>query len=150
MKNLAKLVVMALVGVALCCPAWSATDTMAKSSSKSNKKMTMKKSSTKTKTGGKMTSSKTMSKTTPGGKMTMSKTKSKTMSKMDKGKPGAKTEVKGYTKKNGQVVKGYTRSKTGASAGDSGKTVHVKGYTKKNGTVVKGYTRKAPAKKTKM
>jgi hypothetical protein len=47
-------------------------------------------------------------------------------------------QVKGYTKKDGTVVKGYTKNVKDAD------TVQVKGYTKKDGTVVKGYTRKKP------
>jgi hypothetical protein len=49
-------------------------------------------------------------------------------------------QVKGYTKKDGTVVKGYTRTVKDKD------TVKVKGYTKKDGTVVEGYTRKKPAK----
>ena len=45
-------------------------------------------------------------------------------------------EVKGYTKKDGTVVKGYTKT-----VKDKDKT-QVKGYTKKDGTVVSGYSRK--------
>ena len=57
-----------------------------------------------------------------------------------------KQQVKGYTKKNGTVVKGYTRTKkTAAPAAD---TQQVKGYTTKDGTVVAGYTRKKAAAKS--
>ena len=55
------------------------------------------------------------------------------------------TQVKGYTKKDGTVVKGYTRTKKTKTAAD---TQQVKGYTKKDGTVVAGYTKKKPAKST--
>jgi hypothetical protein len=48
-------------------------------------------------------------------------------------------QVKGYTKKDGTVVKGYTKT-----VKDPNK-VQVKGYTKKDGTVVKGYTRTKPS-----
>jgi hypothetical protein len=51
-------------------------------------------------------------------------------------------QVKGYTKKDGTVVKGYTKNVKDPD------TVQVKGYTKKDGTVVKGYTRKKPQPKT--
>ncbi len=47
-------------------------------------------------------------------------------------------QVKGYTKKDGTTVKGYTKHVKDPD------TVQVKGYTKKDGTVVKGYTRKKP------
>jgi hypothetical protein len=47
-------------------------------------------------------------------------------------------QVKGYTKKDGTVVKPYTKTVKDAD------TVQVKGYTKKDGTVVKGYTRRKP------
>jgi len=50
-------------------------------------------------------------------------------------------QVKGYTKKDGTVVKGYKKT---VKESDS---VQVKGYTKKDGTVVKGYTRKKPTAK---
>jgi hypothetical protein len=50
-------------------------------------------------------------------------------------------QVKSYTKKDGTVVKGYTKTVKDPD------TVQVKGYTKKDGTVVKGYTRKKPAAK---
>ena len=53
-------------------------------------------------------------------------------------------QVKGYTKKDGTVVKGYTKNVKDKDAD----TVQVKGYTKKDGTVVKGYTRKKPQPKT--
>lgn len=45
-------------------------------------------------------------------------------------------QVKGYTKKDGTKVEGYTKTVKDKD------TVEVKGYTKKDGTVVKGYTRK--------
>lgn len=47
-----------------------------------------------------------------------------------------KVDVKGYTKKDGTVVAGYTKEVKDPD------TVKVKGYTKKDGTKVKGYTRK--------
>ena len=53
-------------------------------------------------------------------------------------------QVKGYTKKDGTVVKGYTRQVK--EKGDKTDTNEVKGYTKKDGTVVKGYTRKKTEK----
>jgi hypothetical protein len=53
--------------------------------------------------------------------------------------------VKGYTKKNGTVVQGYTRTAISKSA-KAADTTEVKGYTKKDGTVVKGYTRKKSSK----
>jgi len=53
-------------------------------------------------------------------------------------------QVKGYTKKDGTVVKGYTRQVKDKN--EKSDTVEVKGYTKKNGTVVKGYTRKKTEK----
>ncbi len=49
-------------------------------------------------------------------------------------------QVKSYTKKDGTVVKGYTKSVKDPD------TVKVKGYTKKDGTVVAGYERKKAAK----
>ena len=58
------------------------------------------------------------------------------------------TQVKGYTKKDGTVVAGYTKhsetvkSKTETKDSKGKDTIEVKGYTKKDGTVVKGYTRK--------
>jgi hypothetical protein len=85
-------------------------------------------------------------------------------------------QVKGYTKKDGTVVAGYTKhvkdkdgksdakgdtkteakpeetkaepAKTDAKAeGSKGSdVVHVKGYTKKDGTKVEGYDRKKPSK----
>jgi hypothetical protein len=55
------------------------------------------------------------------------------------------TQVKSYTKKDGTVVKGYTRTKKTKTADD---TQQVKGYTKKDGTVVAGYTKKKAAKST--
>jgi len=48
-------------------------------------------------------------------------------------------QVKGYTKKDGTVVKGYTKAVKDPD------TVQVKGYTKKDGTVVKDYTRRKPS-----
>lgn len=45
-------------------------------------------------------------------------------------------QVKGYTKKDGTKVEGYTKTVKDKN------TVEVKGYTKKDGTVVKGSTRK--------
>ena len=45
-------------------------------------------------------------------------------------------KVKGYTKKDGTKVEGYTKSVKDKD------TVEVKGYTKKDGTKVAGYTRK--------
>lgn len=48
-------------------------------------------------------------------------------------------KVKSYTKKDGTVVQGYTRTKTSKDEGDVTK---VKGYTKADGTKVAGYTRK--------
>lgn len=45
-------------------------------------------------------------------------------------------QVKGYTKKDGTKVEGYTKTVKDPD------TIKVKGYTKKDGTVVKGYTRK--------
>ncbi len=45
-------------------------------------------------------------------------------------------QVKGYTKKDGTVVAGYTKTVKDPE------TTKVKGYTKKDGTVVKGYERK--------
>jgi hypothetical protein len=83
-------------------------------------------------------------------------------------------QVKGYTKKDGTVVKGYTRhvkdasdasskepakadtavktetkteTKADAKSGDKTTTEKIKSYTKKDGTVVKGYSRKDPAAK---
>ncbi len=47
-------------------------------------------------------------------------------------------KVKGYTKKDGTKVEGYTKT---VKDKDSD-TVEVKGYTKKDGTKVVGYTRK--------
>jgi hypothetical protein len=54
-------------------------------------------------------------------------------------------QVKGYTKKNGTVVAGYTR-KASTKAEKQPETTQVKGYTKKNGTVVQGYTKKKTSK----
>ena len=54
------------------------------------------------------------------------------------GATAKEVQVKGYTKKDGTVVKGYTKNVKDAD------TVQVKGYTRKDGTVVKGYTRKKP------
>ncbi len=45
-------------------------------------------------------------------------------------------QVKGYTKKDGTKVEGYTKTVKDPD------TIKVKSYTKKDGTVVKGYTRK--------
>lgn len=45
-------------------------------------------------------------------------------------------QVKGYTKKDGTVVAGYTKTIR------EPETTKVKGYTKKDGTIVKGYERK--------
>ena len=55
------------------------------------------------------------------------------------------TQVKSYTKKDGSVVKGYSRTKKTKTAAD---TMQVKGYTKKDGTVVAGYTKKKTTKST--
>lgn len=49
-------------------------------------------------------------------------------------------QVKGYTKKDGTKVEGYTKTVKDKN------TTEVKGYTKKDGTVVKGYTRKKTEK----
>ncbi len=49
-------------------------------------------------------------------------------------------QVKGYTKKDGTVVKEHTRNVKDKD------TVKVKGYTKKDGTVVAGYDRKKSSK----
>ena len=57
----------------------------------------------------------------------------------DAAKDANTVEVKGYTKKDGTVVKGYSRTKKSKAEAD---TVEVKGYTKKDGTKVAGYTRK--------
>ncbi len=56
----------------------------------------------------------------------------------DSQKDSGTTEVKSYTKKDGTVVKGYTRKKAGADSD----VQKVSGYTKKDGTVVQGYSRK--------
>ena len=48
----------------------------------------------------------------------------------------ADSEVKSYTKKDGTVVKGYTRKAKAAP-----EMVEVKSYKRKDGTVVKGYTK---------
>jgi len=56
------------------------------------------------------------------------------------------TEVKGYTKKDGTQVKGYTRTKNAKADSD---TQQVSGYTRKDGTKVAGYTRKKATKSTK-
>ncbi len=45
-------------------------------------------------------------------------------------------KVKGYTKKDGTKVEGYTKTVKDKD------TVEVAGYTKKDGTKVAGYTRK--------
>lgn len=50
----------------------------------------------------------------------------------------ADTEVKSYTKKDGTVVKGYTRK---AKAKSAPEMIEVKSYRRKDGTVVKGYTK---------
>ena len=47
-------------------------------------------------------------------------------------------KVKGYTKKDGTKVEGYTKTIKDKDP----ETVEVKGYTKKDGTKVVGYTRK--------
>ncbi len=49
-------------------------------------------------------------------------------------------KVKGYTKKDGTKVEGYTRHDKDPD------TVKVKGYTKKDGTKVEGYERKKSTK----
>lgn len=49
-------------------------------------------------------------------------------------------KVKSYTKKDGTVVAGYT--KTVKDKDSDSDTVKVKAYTKKDGTKVEGYTRK--------
>jgi hypothetical protein len=54
-------------------------------------------------------------------------------------------EVKSYTRKDGTVVKGYTRKKSAKDAD----TEKIASYTKKDGTVVKGYTRKKVKKTDK-
>ncbi len=51
-------------------------------------------------------------------------------------------KVKGYTKKDGAVVAGYTKTVKEKDAD----TVDVKGYTKKDGTKVAGYKRKKTTK----
>jgi hypothetical protein len=58
-------------------------------------------------------------------------------------------QVKGYTKKDGTKVAGYTRTDKDKPAAKDTTKQEVKGYTKKDGTVVKGYTRtvKKPAAK---
>ncbi len=45
-------------------------------------------------------------------------------------------QVSGYTKKDGTVVAGYSKTVKDSN------TTKVAGYTKKDGTKVKGYTRK--------
>jgi len=50
-------------------------------------------------------------------------------------------QVKGYTKKDGTKVEGYTRHIKDKD------TIGVKGYTKEDGTKVAGYTRKKPNSK---
>lgn len=50
----------------------------------------------------------------------------------------ADTEVKTYTKKDGTVVKGYTRK---AKVKAAPEMIEVKSYKRKDGTVVKGYTK---------
>lgn len=52
-------------------------------------------------------------------------------------------QIKGYTKKDGTKVAGYTKAVADKKAPD---TIEVKGYTKKDGTKVAGYTRKKKAK----
>ncbi len=52
-------------------------------------------------------------------------------------------QVKGYTKKDGTKVAGYTKQVAAKADVD---TVAVKGYTKKDGTKVAGYTRKKKSK----
>jgi hypothetical protein len=49
-------------------------------------------------------------------------------------------KVKGYTKKDGTKVDGYTREVKDPD------TIKVKGYTKKDGTKVEGYERKRATK----
>lgn len=51
-------------------------------------------------------------------------------------------QVKGYTKKDGTKVEGYTKTVKDSD------TIKVDGYTKKDGTKVKGYTRKKTTKET--
>jgi hypothetical protein len=71
-------------------------------------------------------------------------------------------QVKGYTKKDGTKVAGYTKhvkdkdektfttetakTETKTSDNKGNDTVEVKGYTKKDGTKVAGYTRKKSSK----
>ncbi|MBK7749613.1 MAG: hypothetical protein IPP57_04240 [Candidatus Obscuribacter sp.] len=50
----------------------------------------------------------------------------------------ADTEVKTYTKKDGTVVKSYTRK---AKVKAAPEMIEVKSYKRKDGTVVKGYTK---------
>ncbi len=50
-------------------------------------------------------------------------------------------QVKGYTRKDGTVVQGYTRHVKDKSEKPS-ETVEIKSYTRKDGKVVKGYNRK--------
>ena len=66
---------------------------------------------------------------------------------------GGTVSVSGYTRSNGTVVAGYTRSSPGSGASSGGSsgtslgasnTVSVSGYTRSNGTYVSGYTRAAP------
>ena len=52
-------------------------------------------------------------------------------------------QIKGYTKKDGTKVSGYTKVLADKKAPD---TIEVKGYTKKDGTKVAGYTRKKKSK----
>ena len=70
---------------------------------------------------------------------------------------GGSVSVSGYTRKDGTVVSGYTRSApsrsnggTSSGCGSSGagsqNIVHVSGYTRKDGTKVSGYTRSAPSR----
>lgn len=56
-------------------------------------------------------------------------------------------QVKGYTKKDGTKVAGYTKIvKDKGSDKATDETEKVAGYTKKDGTKVAGYTRKKKAK----
>ncbi|MBS1992350.1 MAG: hypothetical protein JSS86_20570 [Cyanobacteria bacterium SZAS LIN-2] len=69
-------------------------------------------------------------------------------------------QVKGYTKKDGTKVAGYTKhvkdkdektetkteTKAETKTEKSADTIEVKGYTKKDGTKVAGYTRKKSSK----
>jgi hypothetical protein len=53
-------------------------------------------------------------------------------------------KVKGYTRKDGTKVEGYTRHVKDKET--SANTVKVKGYTRKDGTKVEGYERKKSSK----